>query len=121
MKTTIVYFPDGQRMVSANNKTTRRWDLQSGKEIEEARDLCEEGIRAVAVSMDGRWVVTGSGNYDRMELKAWEVETGIVKRFHGHSSMISYIDISTDSKLLVGGSHRGYGTWTVANSWLVHS
>jgi WD40 repeat protein len=29
------YFPDGKRMISgSDDKTTRQWDMQSGKEIE---------------------------------------------------------------------------------------
>jgi WD40 repeat protein len=60
----ISYFPDGQRMISgSHDKTTRQWDLKMGKEIEGARDACEEKVWAVAVSQDGRWVVTGGGNW----------------------------------------------------------
>jgi WD40 repeat protein len=70
----ISYFPDGQRMISGSlDKTTRQWDLKAGKEIEEARGECEEGVYAVAVSRDGLWVATGG---ERGELKACEVETG---------------------------------------------
>ncbi|KAG1719154.1 WD40-repeat-containing domain protein [Suillus lakei] len=102
--TSIAYFPDGQRMISGSeDKTVRRWDLQIGKEIEEAWYVCEEGIRVVAVSRDGQWVVTGGG-VDRPELKACEVETGIVKTFEGHSLDITCIDISADSTLLASGS-----------------
>jgi WD40 repeat protein len=55
----ISYFPDGKQMFSGSRDgTSRRWDLETGKEIEEVRDVCEQKIRAVAVSRDGRWVVT---------------------------------------------------------------
>ncbi|KAG2112871.1 quinon protein alcohol dehydrogenase-like superfamily [Suillus clintonianus] len=104
----ISYFPDGQRMISGSyDKTARKWDLKAGKEIEEAQSVCEEKIRAVAVSRDGRWIITAggeSGEYDAGELKACEVETGIVKTFEGHTSRIASIDISTDNKLLASGS-----------------
>jgi hypothetical protein len=55
--------------------TTRKWDLKAGKEIEEARDVCEDKVYAVAVSRDSRWIVTAGGDGDRGELKACEVET----------------------------------------------
>ncbi|KAG2073848.1 YVTN repeat-like/Quino protein amine dehydrogenase [Suillus decipiens] len=78
------YFPDGQRIISGSwDKTTRQWDLKAGKEV-----------HAVAVSRDGRWVVTGGGDYNRGELKAREAETGIVKNIRGPYSI-----------LLASGSH----------------
>jgi WD40 repeat protein len=103
----ICYFPDGQRMISGSlDKTTRQWDLKAGKEIEGARDVCEEHVWAVAVSQDGQWVVTGGGDWSigSGELKVCEVETGIVKTFEGHSQMILCVDISADSTLLASGS-----------------
>ncbi|KAG1728241.1 hypothetical protein EDD22DRAFT_961087 [Suillus occidentalis] len=96
------YFPDGQRMISGSeDKTTRQWDLEAGKEIEEVRDVCEKEVHAVAVSRNGRWIATGS---DSGELKACEVETGIVKTFEGHSLRITCIDISADNTWLASGS-----------------
>ncbi|KIK31769.1 hypothetical protein CY34DRAFT_102792 [Suillus luteus UH-Slu-Lm8-n1] len=96
------YFPDGQRMFSgSSDKTARQWDLRMGKEIEEARGVCEESVWAVAVSRNGRWVATGG---ERGELQTCEVETGIVKTFKGHSQMIICVDISADNTLLASGS-----------------
>jgi WD40 repeat protein len=67
----ISYFPDGKRMISgAWNNTIRRWDLQAGKEIEDVRDICEWNVRAVAISRDGRWVITAGGDEKCGELKA---------------------------------------------------
>ncbi|KAG1812156.1 quinon protein alcohol dehydrogenase-like superfamily [Suillus subaureus] len=101
----ISYFPDGQRMISGSlDKTARQWDLKAGKEIEGARGVFEGMVFAVAVSGDGRWVVTGGGDVDRPELKAFEVETGIVKIFEGHLQQINCIDISADNTLLASGS-----------------
>jgi WD40 repeat protein len=98
----ISYFPDGQRMISgSSDKTTRQWDLKTGKEVVEARGVCEEMVLAVAVSRNGRWVATGGVGG---ELKACEVETGIVKTFKGHSLRISCIDISADNMQLASWS-----------------
>jgi WD40 repeat protein len=104
----ISYFPDGQRMISGSqDKTARQWDLKAGKEIEETWGVCEEKVYAVAVSRDGRWVVTGGGDNNRGELKVYEVETGIVKTFEGHSlQRITCIDISSDSKLLASSDKK---------------
>ncbi|KIK46553.1 hypothetical protein CY34DRAFT_772271 [Suillus luteus UH-Slu-Lm8-n1] len=86
------------------DKIARQWDLKVGKEIEEARGVCEGDVCAVAVSRNGRWVATGGGYDDRRELRACEVETGIVKTFKGHSRRIYCIDISADNMLLASGS-----------------
>jgi WD40 repeat protein len=104
----IFYFPDGQRMISGSeDKTARQWDLKAGKEIEEARGVCEGRVYGVVVSRDGRWAVTCGENADREELKACEVETGIAKTFEGHSRArrITCIDISADNTRLASGSN----------------
>ncbi|KAG2099830.1 quinon protein alcohol dehydrogenase-like superfamily [Suillus discolor] len=95
----ISYSPDGKQMISGSyDKTIRRWDLREGKEIEEAREVCDNCIYAVRVSRDGRWVVTACWK----ELEVSEVETGIVRTFYIGS--IYCIDISADSALVAGGS-----------------
>jgi WD40 repeat protein len=101
----ISYSPDGNQMLSGGlDKTTRRWDLQTGKEIEDVRDVWEWNAYATAISRDGRWVITAGGDENRGELKACEIETGMVKRFQGHSHVIECIDISEDSMLVASGS-----------------
>ncbi|KAG2338119.1 WD40 repeat-like protein [Suillus weaverae] len=101
----ISYFPDGQRMISGSyDETARQWDLKAGKEIEEARGDCEGWVFAVAVSRDGRWVVTGGGK--NVDLKACEVETRIVKTFGDRSNLVYYIDISADNTLVAVGGER---------------
>ncbi|KAG2055093.1 WD40 repeat-like protein [Suillus hirtellus] len=101
----ICYCPDGQQMISgSDDKTVRQWDLKAGKEIKEARGVCEGRVWAVAVSRDGRWNVTGGGDWKSAQLKACEIETGIVKTFEGHSERINCVDISMDNALLASGS-----------------
>jgi WD40 repeat protein len=101
----ISYFPDGQRMISGSEDgTARQWDVKGGKEIEEARAVCEGSVWAVAVSRNGRWVATSGGDVGMAKLKVCEVETGIVKTFKGHSRWIICIDISADNTLLASGS-----------------
>jgi len=107
--TTISYVPGGEQMISGwGDKTARKWDLQTGKEINEARVVCEKEVSAVAASRDGRWVITAGGNHwddsDPVELKAWEIKTRIMKTLKGHSQAVTCIDISADSKLLASGS-----------------
>jgi len=122
--TVLSYFPDGQRMISgSSDKTVRLWDLRAGKEIREARIVYDQGVHAMAVSRDGRWIATASGDYKRpfgpWELKAHEVKTGVVKTY-GHSGQIICIDISADSKLLASGSEdRTMRIWSLETGKLV--
>jgi WD40 repeat protein len=101
----IHYFPDGKRMISgSDDRTTRQWDMQTGKEIERSRDVCEWEVKVVAVSRNGQWVITAGGDHEHGELKANEVETGIVNIFKGHSEEIICVDICADNTLFASGS-----------------
>ncbi|KAG1877442.1 hypothetical protein F4604DRAFT_1924070 [Suillus subluteus] len=101
----ISYFPNGKQMISRSlDETIRKWDLQEGEEIREARIICEEDVNTAAVSRDGRWVITGGGESGRAKLKAFKVDTGIATTFEGHSGPITCVDSSLDSTLLVSGS-----------------
>jgi len=100
----MAYVLDGKRIIGVfQDKTIRQWDLQAGKEIEEVRDVYEGNLYLAVVSRDGRWVMTSGGDEEYKELKACEVETGVVKTFQD-SRVINCIDISTDGKLLASGS-----------------
>lgn len=111
----ISYFPSGERMISGSDDlTTRQWNVQVGKEIPKLRDICKRQVRAVAVSKDGRWVVTGGSHSGRGELKACDVQAGIVKTFEGHSKETYCVDISADSTLLVSGAlDRSFWIWNL--------
>jgi len=101
-------------MISGSgDKTIRRWDLREGKEIEEAKVFMNV-VEVVGVSRDGRWVVTAG-----REVKVREVETGIVRTFH-EGKWLSCINVSADSKLLVGASSdRTAWIWRLDTAKLV--
>jgi WD40 repeat protein len=118
----ISYFPDGKQMFSGSRDgTSLRWDLETGKEIDETRDVCEQNIWAVAVSRDGRWVVTSIGEDESSdppgEIKACDVNTAVVKTFKGYSlprqGVMMCIDISVDNKLLASGAGDGFWIWSL--------
>ncbi|KAJ8589060.1 WD40 repeat-like protein [Rhizopogon salebrosus TDB-379] len=105
----VFYTRDSKQMMSGSvDGTVRKWDQQAGKEIIGARYVCKEGIHEMAVSMDGRWVVTvcSGGPQVGFCLKAREVKTDIVKTFKGHSE-ITCLDISADNTLLASGAVDG--------------
>lgn len=66
----ICFFPDGKQMISGSgDKTARQWDLRAGKEIKEVREVYEREVWAVAVSKNGRWVVTGGGVFNQVHVE----------------------------------------------------
>ncbi|KIK32723.1 hypothetical protein CY34DRAFT_100883, partial [Suillus luteus UH-Slu-Lm8-n1] len=78
--------------------TARQWDLKADKEVEEVRDVCEEYVWAVAVSRDGRWVVTGGGYWN---MRIWKLETGkLVAGPFESDNWVCAVRLSTDSKKL---------------------
>lgn len=75
--TSISYCPaDGRLISGSHDKTARQWDLNAAIKIEEVRRVYKKVVCVVAVSSNSQWVVTGGGDDDCAELKAWEVETG---------------------------------------------
>jgi WD40 repeat protein len=100
-------------MISGSfDRTSRQWDLQAGMELEEVQDTCDDAVRAVAVSRNGRWVITVTSDHyrDRDQLKACEVDTGIVKILNKDGlplGGLECIDISADNTLLTSGSIDG--------------
>jgi WD40 repeat protein len=100
----ISYFPDGKQMISrSRDKTIRRWDLREGKEIKEAREVCDNYHSGEAVvSRDGRWVVTAD-----WRIKICNIETGNVKTQSRDSCWISCMDISPDGTLVAAGTQFG--------------
>ncbi|KAG1845035.1 hypothetical protein C8R48DRAFT_780040 [Suillus tomentosus] len=50
------------------------------------------------------------------EIKAYEVETGVIKTFQGHTRMVTCINSSADSTLLASGSWDG-----TARVWSLHT
>jgi WD40 repeat protein len=121
-RVSISYFPGGNQMFSGSRDgTSRRWNLETGKEIDEVRGVCEQDIMAVAVSRDGRWVITSIGEDPSsdlpVEIKACDVTTGVVKTFKGYSlprqGVMTCTDISVDSKLLASGAGDGLWIWSL--------
>ena len=66
------------------------------------RSGCKHGIRSLAFSLDGIFLVSG-GQYGTVNL--WDMQTGgVVKTFHGHNDDVKSVSISLDCTMIASGS-----------------
>src|SRR5262249_16681668 len=58
----VAYSPDGRQAVSGSyDSTLRWWDVATGQELK--RKTAKAGLRSVAVSPDGKYVLAGGGSH----------------------------------------------------------
>jgi WD40 repeat protein len=113
-----IFFPDGQRLLTAAvDGTVRIWGLAAGSEL---RKIEGTGYRAaVALSSDGRWILTGSdqvlpvstqGAAPRQHALLWDAETGqVLHTLAGHKVPINAVAFSADRKWAFTGDDNGVG------------
>ena len=95
---------DGSRLITAGvDGTVRVWDAALGTQLQQFDDTGRAAV--VAVSRDGRHVLTGQGTHGA---RLWELATGkLVFTFPKHNSEVSFAAISPDGKLLFTGEASG--------------
>lgn len=79
------------------------------------------GVNAVAVSTDGRFVVSGGGDNT---VKLWDVESGgLIKTFVGHSNRVTSVYLSADkagnSRIVSGSDDHTVKLWDVKSGGLI--
>jgi WD40 repeat protein len=113
--------PDGgQLFLMDKDKTLRRWDARTGKELGHYEPAFENSIRAIAVSPDAKHVAAAGTQGD---LYIWEVAGG--KLLHKLSPAgqrlpdlttlngMNSLAFSPDGKQLAGGAILATGLWDV--------
>jgi WD40 repeat protein len=69
-----------------------------------------EGITALAVTPDGRSVISGSWDYT---LKLWDLESGQeVTTFQGFVFKVNAVAVTPDGRFMIAGSDEGHSTVT---------
>jgi WD40 repeat protein len=78
------------------------------------------GVRAVALSADSKWIVTGG---DDKTARLWDLATGKeVRRFQGHTLWVWSVALSKDGKWLVtGGKDETARLWQVSSGKEIRS
>ena len=115
-----VAISSGGRMVLSNsNGTLQVWDVESGMAVGEPPRGHELGVSSVAISGDGRTVVSRSHD---CTLRVWDVESGRaigepLPDFEGWVHIHS-VAISTDGRTVVSGSsdHNGVDSKRISAS-----
>ena len=96
----IAFSPDGKLLASANDRTVRLWNVETGQ-----FQTVKGGVASVAFSPDGKLLASASN--DRT-VRLWNVETGQTQAvLEGHSDGVASVAFSPDGKLLASGSYDG--------------
>ena len=111
----LAFSPDGQRLASASDSTTRVWNTSTGAVVSILR-RADGGGRAVAWSPDGQSLATGghSGVVHTFDTDTWHV----VRSFQGQGQIES-LAFSPDSRsLAAGGWGRAVLGWDTRSGGL---
>jgi WD40 repeat protein len=84
-----------------DDRTVKVWELESGRLLRSLEGHTD-WVRAVAVSPDGRFIVSGS---DDRTVKVWELESGrLLRSLEGHTGRVRAVAVSPDGRFIVSGS-----------------
>ncbi|HEX4592356.1 MAG TPA: WD40 repeat domain-containing protein [Gemmataceae bacterium] len=103
----LAFSADGKTAVSAcSDGNGRHWDLASGKLLQLAETGADRIALTVALTPDGKKVVTGGQPWSHMWL--WDLSTGKQGRhFEGHDQGVRRVAISPDGERLLSAGFDG--------------
>jgi WD40 repeat protein len=105
----LAFAPSGSFLASAGGDEWRIWDLTSGSELQR-QEVSGAGISTLALSTDGKLVVTGGRDG---ELRLWEASSGKLNlTLKGSGESINAVAFSPDGRLVAAGAKDGStGLW----------
>jgi WD40 repeat protein len=108
----VAFMPDGKRLIGAVGKDLKIWDVSDGRVVKVLKGP-PQSVEHLAVSQDGRRVVSGGGNrsfalsstVDPYAVRVWDADSGQeVIALTGHTRPITGVAISPDGMRIVSSS-----------------
>ena len=107
----VAFTDGGQTLVAHNGNLLLSFDVQTGARTHTRSGTGYRG--ALAVSPDGSWILTGSGNDNTARL--WDARTLLLSRELGrHELGFNAVAFSPDSRLAMGGGDGEISIWETA-------
>lgn len=98
----LAYSPDGQTLAWAGGTEIKIFSAVSGTLIRTISSGHTYEITSIAVSPDGRFLVSGSKDW---RIKIWNLQTGLLTRtISGHGSWVNAVAFNPDGSLIASGS-----------------
>lgn len=105
-----------QAITVGADKTFKLWDLEDGSLVKTVT-AHEGGVRAVAVSADGKLIATGGA--DR-KIKLWNPDGALVRSIDAHDGDVTCLSFSADgTRLASGGADNKVKQWKASDGSLV--
>ncbi len=104
----LVFSPDSRALAVSKGSEIEIWDVADRDGLPKISRTIRghaAAVRCLAFSRDGRWLASGSDDWN---IHLWRAETGEeVSQFQGHAARVSSLAFSADGKTLASGSWDG--------------